>query len=305
MHRNRAFVSSRVSQWSGFVPLIRRSIFRPILATGGNVAQITVDGVVYNVHSFTVTGSSSFLVSSIGNSDGLIEYLIIGGGGSSGNRIAGGGGAGGFLTGSLGVIPDPYSVVVGTGGLAPTTTLANADGQNGQASSAFGLTAFGGGRGGVSESAVGKDGGSGGGSRGNSAFSGGAGSSGQGNSGGSSSLNLGGGGGGGAGVAGQGGQSPAFAAGKGGDGLTSNITGTLLYYSGGGAGGAGDGLGAAVGGLGGGGNGGQTSSQNGQNGQANTGGGGGGGGFTSENNALGGSGGSGIVIIRYPITDPN
>ena len=87
----------------------------------------------------------------------------------------------------------------------------------------------------------------------------------------------------------------------GGNGISSDITGTLTYYGGGG-GGIGinyfydSGVTAGSGGKGGGGN---ASASQGQNGANGTGGGGG----TCERGfglSVGGNGGSGIVIIRYP-----
>lgn len=110
--------------------------------------------------------------------------------------------------------------------------------------------------------------------------------------------------------------------GKGGDGIPINITGTSYYWAAGGGGGAQNGL-SAFGGLGGGGggggvvvpnNGGTGGISNGGNGEtwtggttgfggaggAGTGSGGGGGGQQSN---TGGKGGSGIVIIRYKLTN--
>ena len=85
--------------------------------------------------------------------------------------------------------------------------------------------------------------------------------------------------------------------GNGGIGATSCITGSSVYYAGGGGGGTSScpSLGSpGTGGTGGGGNGGRIGSTNSSNGTANSGGGAGSGGCSIK------SGGSGVVIIRVP-----
>jgi hypothetical protein len=227
-------------------------------------------------------------------------YLIVGGGGGGGtNGYAsnGGGGAGGFLSNSTTITAGTaYAIVVGAGGSSAT---------NGANSSAFGITALGGGGGGTGPNANGQAGASGAG--GNSVDyeagnggTGGAGTSGQG-SGGGSAINgfapgWASGGGGGAGGSGGTASRPdglgTAQGGNGGIGLQSSITGVATYYAGGG-GGFGDGRypsGSGSGGAGGGGSG------SGVAGTANTGGGGGGGRTGITNGAVGGSG---VVIISY------
>jgi hypothetical protein len=106
---------------------------------------------------------------------------------------------------------------------------------------------------------------------------------------------TGGGGGGGAGSVGQDGNTATGNGGNGGDGKMYSISGSNVYYAGGG--GAGTGTGGSVagtGGQGGGGNGGQGNGGNGGNGSSHTGGGGGG----SNKNSTAGNGGSGVVIIK-------
>jgi hypothetical protein len=86
-----------------------------------------------------------------------IEYLLVGGGGGAqaltSTQTCGGGGAGGFLSGSLDFtvgFDSPY-IQVGYG--APRifgATVGDGEGADGGASSAFGLTAYGGGGGGNS-----------------------------------------------------------------------------------------------------------------------------------------------------------
>jgi filamentous hemagglutinin family protein len=203
-----------------------------------------------------------------------VEYLLVGGGGGGTSDFwaPGGGGGGGFVTGSTSLsVGSSSSVTVGAGGTAEAA---------GQASTAFGGTANGGG---VASTAFGN-------ARG--------GSSGNGNSGGASYRELGNspatGGGGGAGAGGVGQDGAASQGGDGGAGRSSDITGTLRWYAGGGGGAAGVGNAANQGsGTAGGGNGTNTGN-GGQNGTGNTGGGGGG---VYQGSA--GSGGSGIVVARY------
>jgi len=154
----------------------------------------------------------------------LSSYLIIAGGGGGGVGIGAGGGGGGVLYGALLLnTGNSYSIVVGSGG---------SPGVNGSNSSAFNLTAIGGGAG-----ATGNAGGSGGG--GGGSFGAGSGTAGQGYAGGAGaggpSGETYGGGGGGAGAAGL----AAVYGTRGGDGgigYQSAITGTSTYYAGGSAG---------------------------------------------------------------------
>jgi hypothetical protein len=314
MHRNRAFVSSPVSQWSGFIPLVRRFNFKPILASGGTEFDILVSGVIYRVHSFTSTGANSFNITSSGSVPD-VEYLIIGGGGA-GEFTGSGGGAGGYLTGFSKIFSANHEILVGAGGQVPTTTastnaslvannLSLAQGQN---SSTFGIVAFGGGHGVSHGGGNGATGGSGSGAPIRTVAPAGVGGvpvSGQGNGGGNGFVEGGwvgkSGGGGGAGTAGTAGGN-ATTSGNGGNGLSSSITGTGVTRAGGGGGGGVNTSLNSTGGSGGGGNG--AGSNVGSAGQASTGSGGGGGGYDGSY-YRGGAGGSGIVIIRYPITDPN
>jgi hypothetical protein len=145
----------------------------------------------------------------------LSSYLLIAGGGGGGVGYGAGGGAGGVLYGSLILnTGNSYSIVIGGGGNP---------GVNGSNTTAFNLTAIGGGAGNT-----GNAGGSGG---GGGATSAGAGTTGQGFAGGAAAGSYGGGGGGATAV----GQA-AVAATRGGDGGTgylSSITGTSTYYAGG------------------------------------------------------------------------
>lgn len=268
--------------------------YSPMVASGG---VITTYGD-YKVHTFTSGGT--FQVTSLGTTNGAVEYLLVGGGGAGGTGGksnaggAGGGGAGGFITGAANVGVTSYPVSVGSGGVN----------SNGSPSTLFGLTAQGGGKGGNYPDSSGSGGGSGGAPAGSYMGAQGAigyGTSGQGNNSGSGykgDLPAGGGGGGAGAVGGNAYGSPVSygTAGNGGTGQISALrTGSNQYYAGGGGGSKWDAGGSnGLGGAGGGGNG--VNTYYGDSGVANTGGGGGGG-----SNAGGGNGGSGIVVIRYRI----
>jgi len=264
-------------------------------ATGGTVTE--VNG--YRIHTFTTSDTLSILAGY-----GELEYLVVAGGGGGGNAGAnycGGGGAGGFLQGTLTPSLGDYTFTVGNGGGAAT---------NGGNSSALGLTAIGGGAGASSYTATGNSGGSGGGG-GPINGAGGSATAGQGNIGGyASSVNQGGqdsgaGGGGGAGTQGANvvpvaSNSPA----TGGQGIQSDISGTLQWYASGGNG-PGHYKSERVNGIGG-----ATSGIDGTSGPfvsrdpnaiANTGSGGGGYRNVTGGGNAAGTGGSGIIIVRYKI----
>jgi hypothetical protein len=283
-------------------------------ATGGT---ITSDSN-FTYHTFTSSGV--FIPSvKLKNAEALV---IAGGGGGGGGKNAnetggGGGGAGGLVLLSVPLLNagTAYSVVVGSGGAAGTTSTGV--GTNGTGSNFIAAAAVGGGGGGsktVSNNGAlgnGSSGGSGGGASGqqNGTSTGGSGTAGQGNAGGNSQFSVAG-GGGGAGFAGALAQGNDFY--EGGWGLPYHVwgmatgTGDLVqgqyYYAGGGGGGHYASVsGTASGGRGGGGAGGANGTAAGSAATANTGGGGGGGSNASTPRA-GGAGGSGLVIIRYPNT---
>ena len=267
-----------------------------ITAPGGSATG--TNAFTYNnitVKSFTTVGTSSWTVP---QGVSTIEYLVVAGGGGGG-RYGGGGGAGGFLSGKLFGLSGSQSVIVGSGGAGSKSSATGTSGGN----SVFAtITAAGGGGGGSGGGSAfsGLSGGSGGGAV-NTGAAGIASPPGQGNAGGTG-INGGGhymgGGGGGAAATGGAptGTSPNYVGGTGGNGISSNITGNILTYAGGGGGG-GYKQGSSTGGSGGsgGGGGGAVGAKAGTAGTANTGGGGGGGGNTGN----GGNGGSGIIVIRY------
>ncbi len=235
------------------------------------------------------------------------EYLIVAGGGAGGKANAGGGGAGGLLTNfggtALSLTPSVvYTVTVGAGGAAVS---GNARGNNGANSVLSGtgittLTAIGGGGGGsdTASGGVGADGGSGGGSDYDS-NTGGSGTAGQGNDGGDAnnpSGQYGAGGGGGAGGAGTGGSTSA--GGVGGVGLSNSITGSAVFYAGGGGGSTAS-AGGGAGGNGGGGAGGDGGAGSATDGTDGLGGGGGG----IDGGSPSGAGGDGVVILSVADAD--
>jgi hypothetical protein len=289
-----------------------------VAATGGTETNISG----YKVHTFTSGGN--FVVTNGGTSPtNTVEYMIVAGGAAGGDDCGGGGGAGGYRTGTTTVSAQTYPIVVGGGGASTTGSEGSGRGNDGNPSSAFGVTSTGGGSGGGEGQPPAASGGSGGGG-GYNAGSGGSGTPGQGNPGGTGTP----GGGGGGGSAAAGTNAPPNAGGPGGAGTLNTIDGNSYYYAGGGGGGgytvstAGTG---AIGGGGGGVNGhpasnvgagggsarnagaaGVTShplSSNGKGGDGGTNTGSGGGGSAESNPGVvsrSGGGGSGIVIIRYP-----
>ena len=273
-----------------------------ISAQGGNS---TVDLGGYRIHIYTSSGS--FTV----NTGGAVEYLVVAGGGGGGCRFGGGGGAGGLLySGSYNIANGTYAITIGAGGAGGPTN--NTRGSSGNNSSIGSIIVATGGGGGAAENVTALAGGSGGGGS-YSSITAGTGTSGQGFNGGTgqASIRVNGGGGGSAELGKGSGTRP-----DGGNGLQYSVSGSPVYYAGGGGGAdnridsAGfGGPTAGNGGLGGGGQGGggESSGQadarsgTGVSGTTNTGGGGGGGSYIPAiaGGRPGGAGGSGIVIIRY------
>jgi len=290
--------------------------WRPVAATGGEITTYTGDGtnglsgVEYRVHAFTSPGASSWVVTDAGT-DAAAELMVVAGGGGGGGSTGsyeggGGGGAGGLIQQSLAVLTDSYAIQVGAGGSGGGPDSFGADGGN---SSFAAVLATGGGGGAKGEPGVdhnGRPGGSGGG--GARAGTGGAGTAGQGSTGGNAggmTYQWGAGGGGGKNASGQNavGTNNGGAGGSGYNaaGLFSTAFGASGWFAGGGGAGGTNGLNGLSGGAGGGGNGGNFD-QNGNPAITNSGGGGGGAG---GNGKSGGNGGNGLVIIKYPLTNPN
>ena len=311
------------------------SSWRPIVASGGTVTNYTangtngVNGVQYRVHRFTSVGSSTFNVTDFGT-DGQVSYLVVGGGGGGGDRHGGGGGAGGVVSGSFNVSVTTYTITVGNGGQygatieggqTPYGNPAGSGIKGGNSSIAGVVTANGGGGGGTLEGnptgvsgSVGSGGGGGG-----ANIAGVAATAGQGNAGGSG-LDPAGGGGGGAGAIGA--NANTSTGGNGTDAYSSlllaigygttfatspqsPISGGVAYIAGGGGGAANSATAptARAGGLGGGGTGDWDDAFI-TAGTANTGSGGG----ASRSDTIattGRNGGTGLVLIWFPLTNPN
>ena len=246
------------------------------VATGGTITTYNDGNDNWKAHTFTSSGT--FTISTAGDVNPDIEYLIVAGGaGGGGNRHAtgcgGGGGAGGMLVGSYSSFSaQAYTVTVGGGGSGGGNT---GNGSGGSSSSIFSISATGGGGGGSGQNSNGSSGGSGGG--GGYQRSGGSGTSGQGNS----------------GSSGQGGGAPYYGGGGGGknsggsgrsagSGLSNSYNNSSVTYAIGGQGGAENGHHGATGGS------------------TNSGGGGGGGAGIATSN--GKSGNSGIVVVRYKVS---
>jgi hypothetical protein len=241
--------------------------------------------------------------------DITVDLLLVGGGGGGGNGVgfsdeAGGGGAGGVVYMVSKTLPKGmYTISVGSGGAANTngndTTIAFNNSE--LMFDNIRLIARGGGKGASGNGNSGGSGGSGGGgchyytsggtaTQGNTFWNGSTYVAGGYN--GAAGIQGGGGGGGGAGEVGN-----TDGTGYGGDGVSVNITGSSVFYAGGGnaypntTSTRSDG----GGGL-------QNGTANDSIGLPNTGG-GGGGGYTYNGNQPGGAGGSGIVIIRFKNAD--
>lgn len=282
-----------------------------VIPTGNTLQRANIAGAIrYN----TETGNPEWYNSGLGAwklfsqvvaASYNARYLTIAGGGGGGRGGASGGGAGGMVTGNTTIASGAtYTITVGAGGGANAGTgsapIVNT-GYNGSDSSiVYGsaiATAVGGGGGGPNYSQAGGDGGSGGGG-GEGGGRGGYGTSGQGYDGGSGgAVDSGywpGSGGGGAGQVGF--NANTRYAGAGGSGATSNITGTVVTYAGGGGGSSYGGTGYE--GAGGSGGGGAGAGGSGGSATAGTNGLGGGGG--AGTGGTGGSGGSGIMILSVP-----
>ena len=240
-----------------------------VLATGGEVSVISVYGVPYRVHTFKNDGADTLTVTR-SNGATPIEYLIVGGGASCGiagpGKYATPGGGGAVISGTQLVNVQSYPITVGGAGKSVGIPACTTPSAAG-ASSAFGFTANGGQKGTTTNGGASGNGNAG------AAFNG--------------SNSGGGGGAGGAGV------TPGATSANGGIGVQSNITGSLIGYGGGGGGWGNWGTGPGV-------DGGGTCCGRSQVAPPNRGGGGPGHWLWPF-----GDGASGVVIVRYPMGEPN
>lgn len=300
----------------------------------GRVGATTTGGSIstsgnFRIHTFQTGSQSGSTFSFTPDSAGPVEILLVAGGGGGGGRRAGGGGAGGLIySSSVSVQPQAYTIQVGSGGAQAGAAGANQHGGRGQNSLGLGLTALGGMGGADADSSNTQIpgapnlststclSGSGGGTTGDnnlgSSANGGNiwnyGCAGQGFAGGSAQYSPWGAGGGG-GAGGNGANNNGENGGVGGVGLSYSLSGSSVFYAGGGAGGGWDPASIQpAGGNGGGGRGGAgqqvNTSDSWRQGLPGTNGlGGGGGGNGSGNPSVSiNNGGSGIVIIRYPLS---
>jgi hypothetical protein len=122
-----------------------------ISATGGNIYEYQQGEAIFTVHEFSQVGSSTFNIESIEKEDiAEVDVLVVGGGGAGGVHHGGGGGAGGLVfLDNIVVSPQNYTIVIGAGGIgkAGNNNTQSIEGNPGQNSTAFGLTAIGGGAG--------------------------------------------------------------------------------------------------------------------------------------------------------------
>ena len=131
-----------------------------VAGTGGNTSTFGA----YTLHEFTSSGTFTLSVAK------TIDILVVAGGGQGGlpagnSNYGGGGGAGGLVwyTG-FNASATGYTITVGDGGAQTTSGSGGRRGNDGSNSTAFGLTALGGGGGGgQGGTTAGRNGGSGGG----------------------------------------------------------------------------------------------------------------------------------------------
>jgi hypothetical protein len=298
---------------------LRNEIYDTIVSNNLQTAPVTPSiyientSNVYAVESYTYSGSANTAdYTRVFPKNTVCDILIVGGGGGG---SAGGGGGGGYVYNTNITLNGTYSIKTGKGGAGATGSTGGSQGTNSSLiGGSISYTAYGGGGGagnGVIAPAhttgqVGSYGGSGHDFTTAQTYT-----STQGNRGGRAIYNSGGGGGGSGAVGNDGsvffnnlysqtGVVYYYRGGQGGIGLSNNITGSDVYYAGGGTAGVNTNRDTDTSPhelvLGGGGIGARAPNANGGNGTNGLGGGGGGGDWERT---AGTTGGSGIVIIRY------
>jgi hypothetical protein len=294
--------------------------YSPFKITSDNIIRNYIDNN-YTEEYIQFNSSSDFVLNEKINCD----ILVVGGGGGGGFSLGGGGGGGGVVyIQNYVLLPGKYSIIIGNGGDGMQFNRDNTTPNGGNSIIRYNnndiITALGGGRGNgqsaaYDRAAANNTGGSGSGGirwrpigsasiqKTDMSISENSRKYGFGNNGGNAvgndSYPFGAGGGGGAGGVGK--NASSIKGGDGGEGKLINITGTNVYYAGGGGGSIWkqpNVIGPGLGGLGGGGAGGMTGI-NPKSGIDNTGGGGGG----HDDFGKPGKGGSGVVIIRYKIPE--
>jgi hypothetical protein len=120
--------------------------FTAITATGGTITDITIDGKSYRRHVFTSPGT--FTVTDRGSSTSNdLDILLVAGGGSGGVDNGGGGGAGGVIDTTVVPSVTSFPISIGAGAAARAGSADDGPGNPGNNSTAFSLTALGGGAG--------------------------------------------------------------------------------------------------------------------------------------------------------------
>ena len=298
---------------------LRNEIYDTIVSNNLQTAPVTPivsiqDGSnVYAVESYTYSGSANTAdFTRVFTKSTTCDILVIGGGGGG---SAGGGGGGGYVYNTGISLNGTYAIKTGKGGAGATGSTNGNQGANSSIiGGAISYTAYGGGGGGgngviAPAHTTGQVGSYGG--NGHDFTTAQTYTSTQGNRGGRAIANSGGGGGGSGAIGNDGsvvvsglfsqvGTVAYYRGGQGGIGLTNNITGSVIYYAGGGTAGVNTNRDKDTSAheivLGGGGFGARGNNENGGNGTDGIGGGGGGGDWERT---AGTTGGSGIVIIRY------
>ena len=109
------------------------------IASGGTELTYSIGGTTYVSHTFTSNGNFTL------NNTKALDIMMIGGGGHGGVWHAGGAGAGAMIEASSSISAATYAMVIGAGG---ANNGGQVVGNSGGASTGFGMTAKGGGRGG-------------------------------------------------------------------------------------------------------------------------------------------------------------
>ena len=118
-----------------------QSIRKPTFVASGGTKSTFGD---YTIHTFTSSGAFT-----VDSGSGDIDVLLVAGGGSGGVDNGGGGGGGGVVDANVTVSNGggPYTITVGAGGVPRPGPYNCGAGKAGENSTAFGLTAQGGGAG--------------------------------------------------------------------------------------------------------------------------------------------------------------
>jgi hypothetical protein len=105
---------------------------RPInlSVSGGTQSNVTLNGTSYRIHTFTTTANLTVNTLSDSNAYNQIEVMAIGGGAGGGGSDGGGGGAGGMLYGFANIFTVGNTVITVGGGGSPNYNSPGTDGAN-------------------------------------------------------------------------------------------------------------------------------------------------------------------------------